>query len=110
MSAHVVMTGQQIRDLRTKFDLSQVQMAQLVHMKISPPRGGTGREQSMSMGRYENDRGTLPPAESELLLSKLSLLADGIATFEELVRIPLHELMARRFKTARKIPPPNKRS
>lgn len=84
------MTGKQLQGLRLKHDLTQLQIAQLVHLKVVMRPSGN---QSNQVGNWESGRKPIPPATAELLRAKLYLLEHGLATFELLIQFSLDELM-----------------
>lgn len=87
------MTGKQLRALREKHGLTQQQVAQLCHMKVSGKRG-KGGEQSNQVGNWENDRKPIPDAMAELIRVKLYLLEKQLVSFDELIQYSLQELIA----------------
>lgn len=84
------MTPKQLQALREKHDLTQVQIAQLCHLKIvMRPTGNS----STQVGNWESGRKPIPPAMAELIRSKLYLLEIGSATFADLLEYSLDVLI-----------------
>lgn len=85
------MTGAQLQELRVKLTLTQVQVAQLLHMRVSTRGRNSG--QAIQVGSWEAGRVRIPPAMAELLRAKLHLLRTEQATFEDLIQYSLDELI-----------------
>lgn len=84
------MTGQQLQALRAKHDLSQPQLAQLARMSLTKRKGGT---KSAQVVNWETGHSPIPVAMAELIRTKLYLLEMGLATFEDLIKYSLDELI-----------------
>lgn len=86
------MTGKELQALREKHGLTQVHIAQLLHMKIT----AKGRKSAASnqLGKWERGAVGIPPAMAELLRAKLYLLETQQATLDDLIKYPLCELIA----------------
>lgn len=89
------LTGPQLRALREKHDLSQLQLGQLARATISTrpsPTGGIDR-QCGAVQKWEDGTNDLPAAVAELIETKLFLLEVGWATFDHLVETSLKDIM-----------------
>lgn len=85
------MTGAELKELRLKHGLSQPDIAALARKSLT--QRTRGRQQSSSVGRWENDEIPIPLDTAELLRTKLSLLEKKRTTFKALVETPLDQLV-----------------
>lgn len=85
------MTGRELLALRQKLNLTQVQIAQLLHMNIT----AEGRKSAASnqVGKWERGTAPIHPALAELLRAKLYLLETQQETFENLVKYSLEDFL-----------------
>lgn len=88
----VSMNCKQLQALREKHGLTQVQIAQLLHLTITV--SPTGKQSSSQVGKWERGEKSIPPATAELLRAKLLLLGMGEVTFDDLIKHSLDGLIA----------------
>lgn len=85
------MTGKELQAMRAKLNLTQPQVAQLVHMTVYP------KNFALSISRWENGHGQIPDVTAEMLRTKFYLLENQLATYEHLVQYPLHVILSDLF-------------
>lgn len=86
------LTGSQVRALREKHGLSQIQFARIARQTVSVRRAGKS-DQASSVQHWENDTSVISPAISELIQTKLFLLEAQLVTFDQLVDTSLVDIL-----------------
>jgi transcriptional regulator with XRE-family HTH domain len=84
------LTGEDLRALREKFDLTQRQLGQLARTKIDIRASG---DQASAVQKWESDTTPIPLAAQELIQAKLFLLETSVATIDDLIDLSLADIL-----------------
>lgn len=95
-------SGDELRQCREQNQLTQAQLAALVHVNVL--RNPSGGMQSSTVQGWERSGG-MPESTWELLQAKLLLLREGACSFRELLETPLHVLVEKILRKRKKTTP-----